>query len=171
MLGGNCPGTQARPGNGVVSRNCNELRPGRVQLEQHHIRGRRAGIFGVAAIDRAVEAAHQRSHLRADRKLGAGRVCSGRRTRCPLGQPLDALGTGARLPARDMTCWPLLVSGSERQPVQGGDIVDIRNYVRMLDGISDPDSIIGEPRVIVDLPIAVGCGLDAPSTPRGGNFM
>src|SRR5262249_55589441 len=38
---------------------------------ERHVRDRRACIFGIAAVDGAPEAAHQRSHLRADRKLAA----------------------------------------------------------------------------------------------------
>ena len=48
-----------------------ELGPGQVGLDQGDVRRGRAGVFGVAPVDGPAEAAHQRGHLRPDRKLAA----------------------------------------------------------------------------------------------------
>jgi hypothetical protein len=63
---------EAGPRGRVGLGNCSQLCPGQIRLDERDIRGPRAGVFGVAAIDGAAEAAHQRRHLGPDGKLAAG---------------------------------------------------------------------------------------------------
>src|SRR5215467_7825183 len=57
---------QARPGGGIRFGYRREVRPGQVRFNQRDIAHRRSRIFGIAAIDRPSEAAHQGRHLRAN---------------------------------------------------------------------------------------------------------
>ena len=63
---------QARPGRGVGLRDRGQVGPREVRLDRRDVRHRGAGVFGVAAVDRPAQPAHQGRHLGADRELAAG---------------------------------------------------------------------------------------------------
>jgi hypothetical protein len=62
---------QASPGGRIRFGDRSQLRPRQVRVDQGDVRNRRAGIFGIAAVDRAAQPAHQRGHFRAEGKLAA----------------------------------------------------------------------------------------------------
>jgi hypothetical protein len=63
---------EACPGGCIGFRDRGELGPGQIGLDERDVRRPHPGIFGVAAIDGAPEAAHQRGNLGSDRELATG---------------------------------------------------------------------------------------------------
>jgi hypothetical protein len=63
---------EAGPSGRVGLRDRRQLCPGQIRLDERHVRGRRAGVFGVAAVDGAPKTAHQRRPLGPDRELARG---------------------------------------------------------------------------------------------------
>jgi hypothetical protein len=63
---------QAGPSGRIGFRDRSQLGPGQLRLDQGDVRRPHSSVFGIAAIDGAPEAPHQRGDLGADGKLAAG---------------------------------------------------------------------------------------------------